>query len=162
MIETTDIYRSIRNLLEANFTNISVQIKDKKTPQPPCFYIKYVTGKTTQTATEFENTYYSFEIAYFAEKEELLELLEIEEKLKEILRKPLKIVLTSEDELKEQNQYQEIDDVSITLNEQDYVLSCVISLSVNQTTRKRSDEGTDFDNRFDEYDNEEFMEEIEI
>ena len=88
--------------------------------------------------------------------------MEIEEKLKEILRKPLKIVLTSEDELKEQNQYQEIDDVSITLNEQDYVLSCVISLSVNQTTRKRSDEGTDFDNRFDEYDNEEFMEEIEI
>ena len=162
MIETTDIYRSIRNLLKENFPNITIQEKDKKTPNSPCFYIKYITGKTTQDASEIENTDCSFEIIYFAENEELLELLEIETKLNEILKKPSHIELTNTNESEKQNQYQEINVYSIALNEQDYVLSCIVSLEITQTTGAGCDIGTDFSNRFDEYDNEELMEEVEI
>ncbi len=162
MIETTDIYRSIKKLLEANFSTVPVQTKDIKTPNPPCFYIKYITGKSIQTAAELENTEYSFEIIYFAKEESLLELLEAETKLKEILKKPLCIELADENTTAKQKQFQEIDSYSITLNEQDYVLSCIISLSIDQTTGTGCDTGTDFDNKFDEYNNEEFMEEVEI
>lgn len=162
MIETTDIYRSIKRLLETSFPDILIQTKDIKTPAPPCFYIKYITGKTTQSASEIEIANCSFEIVYFAYEESLLELLEVETKLKEILKKPLHIELTDEIASEKQNQFQEINDLSITLNEQDYVLSCVISIEIEQTTGAGCDTGTDFINRFDEYNNDEFMEDLEI
>ena len=93
-IETTDIYRSLRLLLEKKFQDIKVQIKDVKNPHPPCFYIKYISGTNTQTATEFDNNTCSFDIIYFSEQEKLQDLLSIERELKKIFKYPLKIELT--------------------------------------------------------------------
>ena len=133
MIETTDIYRSIRNLLKENFPNITIQEKDKKTPNSPCFYIKYITGKTTQDASEIENTDCSFEIIYFAENEELLELLEIETKLKEILKKPLHIELTNTNESEKQNQYQGKEKNNVVYEEELYKDENIV-ISYNKIT----------------------------
>ena len=62
MIETSDIYRAINELLETEFPEIPVQDKDIKTPHPPCFYTQYVASTTTQTAVEYENTKRSINI----------------------------------------------------------------------------------------------------
>jgi len=52
MIETSDIYKSIKTVLENNFEE-TIQEKDIKTPVPPCFYIKYINSVNTQSATEY-------------------------------------------------------------------------------------------------------------
>lgn len=160
MIETTDIYRSIRERLEETFENIPVQTKDLKTPKPPCFYIKYVTGSGTQTAEEFCREDCSFDVIYFADEEKLLDLLNVKKKLGLIFKKPLKIKISDKSETK--FQYQEIDSVSIYLNEEDYVLNCTLSMAVNQ--RFEYGEYGEYGgtgNRFDEYENTENLEEIE-
>lgn len=151
MIEVTDIYRSIKELLEKTFEDIPVQIKDLKVPKPPCFYIKYVTGAGLQTAEEYKQDECSFDIIYFAKNEKLLDLLKIQKTLNLIFHKPLKIKLTSGTESK--IQYQEIDNITTNLNEKDYVLNCTISMTVEQKL--------DLENRFDEYDNDEIMDEME-
>lgn len=160
MIETTDIYRTLKELLESNF-DIKVQIKDKKTPVPPCFYIEFVTEKQTQTATEFESNKCSFDLVYFSKDETLLDLLIVKKKLGKLLGKPLKITLLDDDKTV---QYQEIDDVECNLNEEDYVLNAVITLDINQSTGSTpSYKGVDYDNRHDdEVESDELMEELEI
>jgi hypothetical protein len=159
MIETTDIYRTLKELLETNF-DITVQIKDKKTPVPPCFYIEFVAEKESQTATEFNNNQCSFDLVYFSKEETLLDLLTVKKKLQKLLKKPLKITLLDDNKTV---QYQEIDDVEYNLNEEDYVLNCIISLNINQSTGSTpSYKGVDYDNRYDEFESDEVMEELEI
>lgn len=158
-IETTDIYRSLRLLLENKFPNIKVQIKDIKNPNPPCFYIKFIGGTTTQTATEFENNDCSFDIIYFSDVGTLQDLLLIEKTLKKIFKNPLKIELTDEEKTV---CYQETDSISTNLNEDDYILNCTVSFSVDQLNTETDINSTDFENRYGEYDNEELMEELEL
>lgn len=158
-IETTDIYRSLRLLLEKKFQDIKVQIKDVKNPHPPCLYIKFISGTNTQTATEYENNTCSFDIIYFSEQEKLQDLLSIEKELKKIFKYPLKIELMDKEKT---TCYQEIDSISTNLNEDDYILNCTISLSVDQVNTEADPNSTDFENRYGEYDNEEFMEELEL
>ena len=148
MIETSDIYRSIRLLLEKAFPDIKVQIKDIKNPAPPCFYIKYVNDVNTQTASEYINDSIIFDVIYFSEKETLQDLLSIEKQLKKLFSKPLKI------EIESSVQYQEIESISINLNENDYILNCTLNIQLDQKM--------DEENRYDEYENDETMEELEI
>lgn len=81
MITTIDIYRSLRNLLNGEFTEL-VEVKDIKNPTPPCFYIKPVTDNFSQTATNYGTTNYLFSIVFFSGEETLLELLNFKENLK--------------------------------------------------------------------------------
>ncbi len=167
MIETADIYRSIRAVLEKEFPDILIQTKDIKTPVPPCFYVRFVTGVEQQTATEFVSEDCSFEVVYFAQYEALSELIEMKRRLRKVFNKPLKIELSETDAttgevLASGVQYQEIDSVTFSLNEEDYVLNCTLSLVLNQGLNAGANGGTDVLNRYDEYDNEEYMEEIEL
>lgn len=151
MIEITDIYRSIRELLESNFMDIPVQLKDFKVPKPPCFYIKYISGTGKQTAEEYKEDNISIDIIYFAKNEKLLDLLKIQKELNVLFHKPLKIKLS--DKSDSIIQYQEIEDITMNLNEEDYVLNCTITLNIEQRL--------DLKNRYDEYDNEDLMDELE-
>ncbi len=151
-IETSDIYRAIRRTLERYFPEIKVQIKDIKNPAPPCFYIKFIGNTTIQTALEFENNTCSFDIIYFSNIETLQDLLSVEKTLKSIFKKPLKVEL-----LNGITQYQEIDSISINTNENDYILNCTISLSIDQLCNDDENE-----NRYDEYENDEMLEELDI
>ena len=170
MIEITDIYRSINKLLIKNFENIPVQIKDLKVPNPPCFYIKFITETTSQTAQDYQQNNCSFDVIYFASDENLLELLEIKEKLEHIFKKPLQIELTNNSETI--IQYQEINNIDVSLNEEDYVLNCTISMAIEQRLEDEKEIfeikdkngniiSTGSKNRFGEYENEETMDEIE-
>ena len=147
-IETSDIYRSIRQLLEKTFPDITVQIKDIKNPLPPCFYIKYVTDTSLQIASEYSNDSYVFDVIYFSELQTLQDLISVEKILKKIFSKPLKIAIDNS------VQYQEIDSVSINFNENDYIINCTLNISLDQKS--------DTQNRYNEYDNEEFMDDLEI
>lgn len=160
-IETSDIYKALRLLLEKNFNNIDVQIKDKKNPKPPCFYVQYVDNTNTQTAAEYTNDSYVFAIIYFSQKETLQDLFFIEKNLKKILKNPLGIELIADDKTKK-IQYQEIDSISINLNEDDYILNCTINISLDQLNTSDNLGITDFENRYNEFENDDLLEELEI
>ena len=162
-IESSDIYRSIKFTLEKTFTGIKVQTKDRKNPNPPCFYIKYIDNTNTQTATEYENDSYAFAIEYFSKIEKLQDLLFVEKILKGIFKKPLKIILSDEGK-NNIIQWVEIDSCAINLNEDDYILNCTINISLDQLIIKSSLGSTDFEDRYeiDGYENNENMEILEI
>lgn len=150
-IETADLYRSIKKRIEDNFENIPVQIKDKKNPHPPCFYIDFVSRIDSQTATEYENNSIIFDIVYFSEEQTLRDLTRKEKVLRRIFKKALEIELT------ENNvntvQYQEIDSISFNFNEDDYILNCTLNISLDQYS---DDFGTD------DSDNDYTMEELNL
>ena len=154
MIETSDIYRSLRQLVENSFEH-KVQIKDLKNPKPPCFYVKYIDCNSRQTGTEFFNDSYVFDVIYFSQKETLQDLIKIEKTLKKIFSKPLKIELTDENG-NTTVQYQEIENISTNFNEDDYILNCTLDISLDQQNKE------DTENRYGEYDNDELMEDLEI
>lgn len=159
MIDTIDIYRALKKKIEANFT-APVFIKDEKMPEPPCFYIKYVAGTHTQTAEVCEREQCTFDIIYFAENENLLDLLQKKKELKRMFMKPLPVTLRITDI--EFKQYQEIDSIQFNLNEDDYDLHCMLSMTIDQSDRTEAQAGGTFDNRYDEYDNNEFMKDLEL
>lgn len=132
MLLETDIYRAIRNTLEAEFPKIKVQIKDIKNPKPPCFYIKFINSKSEQSAQEFETVTISFDIIYFSKEETLLDLLTIQGKLKQLFQSPLKV--SKEKSMK--IHFIEIDDVSISINEDDYILNCTLDIELIQRLEK--------------------------
>lgn len=79
MISTIELYRAIRERLESTFPNVLVQQKDIKNIKRPSFYIQYVGKNLDKQALEYWEDRISFNIVYFSEREELLELLEVEE-----------------------------------------------------------------------------------
>lgn len=128
MITVIDLYRNIKSTLERTFPTIPVQIKDKKNPRMPCFYIKLISETSTLTAVEFESNSISFDVIYFAENEELLELLEIQKKLKTLFTKPLQVTKYNEEDIT----FVEIDNINFSLNEDDYVLNCTLDIEITQ------------------------------
>lgn len=89
MITTANIYVAIKQRLETVFNN--VQIKDIKTITAPCFYIEYERTNDKAVANETIQTQISFNVVYFAENNELSELLAKEILLKANFVKPLKV-----------------------------------------------------------------------
>lgn len=162
MIETDDIYRAINSRLELTFPDIPVMAKDMKTPEPPCFYIKFVTGSTSQSAVEYESEHLAFNVLYFSQSKTLSDLVAVSKKLKQIFKKPLKIEMADTGI----TQWQEINDINESFNEEDYVLTCTLDINLIQcqqyydTTSNFRD--TNFIDRYDECDNDELIEEIEI
>lgn len=153
MIATSNIYQSIKTVLE-NHTDATVQIKDIKTPTPPCYYIKYINGVDRLTATDYVESSISFEVIYFSAEKTLTDLMEQEILLKQLFSKPLKI------EYNESAIYQEIDNITISFNEDDYILNCKLEFNINQCVT--DSESVDIINRYDEFENDEYMDELEI
>ena len=89
MITSANIYVAIKQRLETVFNN--VQIKDIKTISAPCFYIEYERSNDKTVANETIQTQMSFNVVYFAENNELSELLGKEILLKSNFVKPLKV-----------------------------------------------------------------------
>lgn len=127
MISTIEIYKAIREQLESLFPNIIIQQKDIKNIIRPSFYIQYI-GKnfTKQAQTIFEDRI-SFNIIYFAEKEELLELLEVEETITRAFNTPL-IVPDDKYIVKVEK-----DSIQSNLNEEDYYINLTVDFVLSQT-----------------------------
>jgi len=127
MISTIEIYKAIREQLESLFPNTIIQQKDIKNIIRPSFYIQYI-GKnfTKQAQTIFEDRI-AFNIIYFAEKEELLELLEVEETITRAFNAPL-IVPDDKYIVKVEK-----DSIQSNLNEEDYYINLTVDFVLSQT-----------------------------
>lgn len=125
MIDSRDIYRVIKETLEANIKDIKVQTKDIKNPRPPCLYIKPITDTNNQTASEYETVNYSYAVIYFSEVATLEDLLDVKERLKKIFKKPLKVVAYDDEE---DVNYLDVSNLSFTLDEDDYFLNAVLNI----------------------------------
>lgn len=142
MIDSMDIYRALKDTLTAQFNNIEVQTKDIKNPRPPCFYIKPVADNNSQTAADFETTDYIFSIVYISGTETLEDLLTVKEGIKRSFLNPLAV--TSFDD-NEDIHYVEINNLDITLNEDEYFFTASLSMQVTQPLNvKRFDSNTQY------------------
>lgn len=160
MLTSIDFYRAIRKTLEAKFSDIPVQIKDIKNPKPPCFYIKFVNSVSDQTAMEFESTSMSFDVIYFSESDNLLDLLTIQSGLEKLFQNPL--IVTEFDN--ENINFVEINSVSTTLNEDDYIVNCTIDLEITQGMEQSQSERYELPEGYKgvPQGSKELMEEIEL
>lgn len=131
MIDSMDIYRALKTTLESKFSSdyITVQTKDIKNPIPPCFYIKPVSDNNSQTAADFETTDYLYSVIYISGSETLEDLLTVKEKFKKAFIEPLAV--TSFDD-NEDTHYVEINNLDITLNEDEYFFNASLSMQVTQ------------------------------
>ena len=132
MLYLTDFYRAIKKVLESNFKNIPVQIKDKKNPRPPCFYIQVLTPSSTQSAAEYKEQIFTFVITYFSKDETLIDLLEIQSKLEEFFENPLSVGKFEQEDLF----FVEVNELDFALNEDDYILECTLSYNIIQRLAK--------------------------
>lgn len=126
MISTIELYKAIRERLEKTFPNVLIQQKDIKNITRPSFYIQYVGKNLEKVAVELYEDRISFNIIYFSKKEELLELLEIEEAFTKAFNKPLivpddKYIIEVEKDALQSN-----------LNEEDYFLNITIDFVLSQ------------------------------
>jgi hypothetical protein len=126
MISTIELYKAIRERLEETFPNVLIQQKDIKNITRPSFYIQYVGKNLEKIAVELYEDRISFNIIYFSKKEELLELLEIEEAFIRAFNKPLivpddKYIIEVEKDALQSN-----------LNEEDYFLNMTIDFVLSQ------------------------------
>ena len=139
-----DIYRALKTTLENKFSSdyITVQTKDIKNPIPPCFYIKPTADNSSQTAADFETTDYLYSIIYISGTETLEDLLTVKEKLKKAFIEPLAV--TSYDD-NEDLVYVEINNIDISINEEEYFFNASISMQVTQPLSvKRFDSDTNY------------------
>ncbi len=150
MITTSDIYRAIHTRLETAFENENIQIKDFKNPVPPCFYIQYISSKDSDVTSDTKQTTTSFNIVYFSDDDTLLDLVEIETRLKAAFKKPLYVT----DENNVFMQWLEIDNKTSTPNETDYILTYTLDFDFLQDAEN--------DNPYDEYENNETMNELTV
>lgn len=150
MITTSDIYRAIHTRLETAFEDENIQIKDFKNPVPPCFYIQYVTSKDADVTSDAKQTVTSFNIVYFSEEQSLSDLTEIETRLKAAFKKPLYVTDENDVFMK----WLEIDNKTSTPNETDYILTYTLDFDFLQDTEN--------DNPYDEYENDETMNELTV
>ena len=126
MISTIELYKAIRKHLESLFPNVKVQQKDIKNIERPSFYIQYVGKNVSTLAQNLYEDRISFNIIYFAKKDELLELLEIEETFIRSFNTPLSIPDDKYIIKVEKNSIQS------NLNEEDYYLNFVVDFVLSQ------------------------------
>ncbi len=126
MISTIELYKAIRKHLESLFPNVKVQQKDIKNIERPSFYIQYVGKNVSTLAQNLYEDRISFNIIYFAKKDELLELLEIEETFIKSFNTPLSIPDDKYIIEVEKNSIQS------NLNEEDYYLNFVVDFILSQ------------------------------
>ena len=140
MIDTMDIYRAIKETLTDNFSDIPVQTKDIKNPKPPCFYIQLAADNSIQTAEIYETSSYGYAVIYFSGDETILDLLTVKEQLKTLFQKPL--IVTAYDDEEDVN-YVEINSFTTNINEDDYILNCMLEIEHTQNITDRFESTTD-------------------
>lgn len=126
MISTIELYKAIRKHLESMFPDVKVQQKDIKNIERPSFYIQYVGKNVSTLAQNLYEDRISFNIIYFSKKDELLELLEIEETFIKAFNAPLSIPDDKYIIKVEKNSIQS------NLNEDDYYLNFVVDFVLSQ------------------------------
>lgn len=126
MISTIELYKAIRERLKITFPNITVQQKDIKNILRPSFYIQYVGKNLSKTAKEYYTDKISFNIVYFSQKEEILELFEIEEAITKAFNAPL--IICDDKSIVEL----EKDALQSNLNEEDYFLNATVDFTLIQ------------------------------
>jgi len=126
MISTIELYKAIRERLESAFPNVLIQQKDIKNITRPSFYIQYVGKNFDKIALEYYEDRISFNIVYFAQKESLLELLEIEETFIRSFNSPLSIA--------DDNYIVGIekDGIQTNINEDDYYINMTVDFVLSQ------------------------------
>ena len=128
MFSTIELYRAIRERLESAFPKILVQQKDIKNITRPSFYIQYVGKNFEKIALDYSEDRISFNIVYFAQKESILELLEVEETCINAFNTPLTVAdNTNIVEV-------EKDSIQSNLNEEDYYINLTIDFVLTQKT----------------------------
>lgn len=139
MIYETDLIKALTERIK-KFTKVKVENQDIKNclKDRPCFFIRSIQTVDTQTASNYELNSFSFEIIYFATENNkgYLELLQTKRFLKAILNKPLKITkncIDSNNNIENKTYFVELDSLSSTINEDDYVLNCVLEIKIEQS-----------------------------
>lgn len=153
MITTQNIYTAIKRRLGMDFPNIANQIKDLKNPDKPCFYIEYVESHDRVVANGTTQTTCSFNIVYYSQAKTLLDLTAVEKALRKSLKKPLKVSYQTESG-ENSVKFLDILDAEFEPDEYEYVLECSIGFDFMQNTEVQ--------NPYDEYENSEVMEELDI
>jgi hypothetical protein len=161
MIDTINIYKSIRERLEAYFPDVNCQIKDVKNviAGQPCFYIKFVAEKTNLNNLAYERNVSSFDVIYFSGEKTSLDLLSKKRILKTLFKKPLNV----------EEVWVEIESIDFNLNEDDYILNCTLDFDFVQQIENVTDDTTGNDvvnytnTRYEgDYYNDEMMDELTI
>lgn len=127
--------------------------KDIKNPNPPCWYISFIANNKTEIANQTYQVRYSFNINYFSDVENLLDLTKSETLLKQAFQKPLKVEYQNEDN-ETLIKFIRISSYEVDFNEEDYILNCVINFDFIYTEK--------CENEYDEYVNDETMETLEM
>ena len=153
MITTQDIYTALKTRLSTDFSDITNQIKDLKNPERPCIYVEYVESHDREVAEDTIETNSQFNIVYFSEEQTLLDLTNIEKRLRQSLKKPLSVeyaVSNNESVIK----FLDFTEIECEVFEDDYILECSFAFNFLQNA--------DVNNPYDEYENNEIMYELDI
>lgn len=179
MITTQNIYKAIKQRLSDDFSDITNSVKDIKNPDRPCFYVEYIESHDREVANNTIETTCSFDIVYFSDNRTLLDLTEIEKRLRMSLRKPLKVFKIFNEPLNiseiESDTVDEllgvrinnfaagdeqifgfldVKDIDISIDEDDYILECSIGFEFLHSAN--------IGNPYEEYDNYELMNDLYI
>lgn len=121
---TIKIYKAIRDKLVSLFPNKTVQIKDIKNLSKPCFYLRYVTGR--KSGKVIRKSIESFEVIYFAQDFEPLELLQIKGSLEDLLNETIPC----------ENKFIEIAEMTVNLNEDEYYIQANFDIEITEKINK--------------------------
>ena len=159
MITTANIYKAIRERLEDNFVEEIVQVKDLKNPVEPCFLIEYIGSNDSISANDTLAANYTFNIVYFSKDKTLIDLLRIESRLKNIFKNPIKVEYSENSVTK--NQFLDISDIDVDIDEDDYILEFELNYRFNQNLYVNRDMSPAEDYyETGEYDNDNLMEDL--
>ena len=148
MIDVTDALRAIKEVLQLNFPDISVENSDLKNPLRPSFYINVVNQINNRQDSGFIRNLYSFDVIYFGSSQYkgYLDLMEKQAALSNIFINPL---VTQKDD---RTLYFDVSQLNFNPNTDDYVLNTLFDIEYIQL----------IDNPFDINDNNEDMEELQV
>lgn len=160
MITSDNIYKAIKTRLKQIFKATELQIKDIKNIAPPCLYIQYVNSSDREVANETYNTTCLFNVVYFADSEKLLNLLEVENRLKKAFKKVLPVYYV--------NNFGETvrkfikPEVNSDPDENEYILSVSLSFDFIQDADIDYINGANDEYNTGEYDNSETMDILDL
>lgn len=180
MITTQNIYKAIKQRLSVDFPEITNQVKDIKNPQRPCFYVELEESHDREVANDTIQTTCTFNVVYYSSDRTLLDLTNIEKRLRLSFRKPLKVFtvfyeplkikdvhniksITNTEKLtinkfafsdKKSFRYLNVTDIETSYDEYEYIVECSLGFDFLHSAN--------ISNLYDEYENIEIMEELEI
>ena len=129
MITTANINKAIVETLRANFSEVTI-VKDLKNPKEPCFYVEYISSNDSIAANNTLSSRYVFNIIYYSKERTLIDLVQIESRLKDIFAYPLRVQYTEHSV--NGVQYLNLSSMDSEVDETDYYLEFEIEYNFNQ------------------------------